>query len=150
MSLRCHRALLCFEGSHYVVENSLLLKQRFCSGFAGIPEDLLVDELEALSPHSACRLLAMLLGCGLILARSAEAAAAPQPPAIFRRARQQPSPERKVSLSGTVTPPINFNQDIRPVEGASPKRKAKFSAQLPPSTHSSSHFMLSDQVSYGY
>ncbi|BDA44462.1 hypothetical protein COCOBI_05-6470 [Coccomyxa sp. Obi] len=62
----------------------------------GIPEDLLVNELGALSPHSARRLLAMLLSGGLISARSAEAAAAPQPPAIFRRARQHPPPERKV------------------------------------------------------
>lgn len=75
--------------------------------FAGIPEDLLVDELEALSPHSARRLLAMLLSGGLISARSAAAAAAPRPPVIFRRAHQQPPPERNVTFCPSARLPYN-------------------------------------------
>ena len=63
---------------------------------AGIPEELLVGELDALSPHSARRLLGMLLHDGLISVRQVEAAPAPQPPAIFRRLRQQLHPEPKV------------------------------------------------------
>lgn len=49
-----------------------------------------------LSPHSARRLLQKLLEAGLVTVRLAEAAPAPQPPAIFRRARQQLPPESKV------------------------------------------------------
>lgn len=66
---------------------------------AGIPEELLVGELDALSPHSARRLLGMLLHDGLISVRQVEAAPAPQPPGIFRRLRQQLHPEPKVPLA---------------------------------------------------
>ncbi|KAK9915548.1 hypothetical protein WJX75_000584 [Coccomyxa subellipsoidea] len=62
----------------------------------GIPEELLVGELDALSPHSARRLLGLLLQDGLISVRQVEAAPAPQPPAIFRRLRQQLHPEPKI------------------------------------------------------
>ena len=59
-----------------------------------------MGELETLSPHSARRLLAMLLQESLITVRQVEAAAASQPPAIFRRLRQQQPPlERKVPAS---------------------------------------------------
>ena len=61
--------------------------------FAGIPEDLLVGQLEALAPQSARDLLSMLVAAGLLRMRTAAAAAVRhEPPSIFGPGQQTRMP----------------------------------------------------------
>jgi hypothetical protein len=64
---------------------------------AGIPEEALLDELEALLPQSAKQLLGVLEKQGLLSVRS-RALPAPQIPAIFRRPGLTAAPAGKVSI----------------------------------------------------
>ena len=69
-----------------------------CLLLAGIPEDALLDELEALLPQSAKQLLGVLEKQGLLSMRSM-ALPAPQIPAILRRPGQTAAPAGKVSIA---------------------------------------------------
>ena len=68
-----------------------------CPLLAGIPEEALLDELEALLPQSAKQLLGVLEEQGLLSVRSV-ALTAPQIPAIFRQPGQTAAPAGKVSI----------------------------------------------------
>ena len=74
---------------------------RSCVRLAGIPEEALLDELEALLPQSAKQLLGVLEKQGLLSVRSM-ALPAPQIPAIVRRPGQTAAPAGKVSILAAV------------------------------------------------